>query len=110
MRRRRPGHQLYLEGGHLGGAPDEKDPGQQEEEGVGHQLVHGLPVQEQAGVDLTLPATAAMNLEGTAGIQAHCPPNTRDARRVRGKRQSWKITTNKKPNEANRKRRTGDRT
>lgn len=41
----------YLEAGHLGGALGENDSGQQEEEGVGHQAVHRLPIQEQAGVD-----------------------------------------------------------
>lgn len=41
----------YLEAVHLGGALGEDDASQQEEEGVGHQAVHCLPIQEQAEVD-----------------------------------------------------------
>ena len=41
----------YLEAVHLGGALGENDAGQQEEEGVSHQGVHRLPIQQQAGVD-----------------------------------------------------------
>ena len=43
--------QAYLEAFHLGRAFGENDPGQQEQEGVDHQAVHGLSVQEQAGAD-----------------------------------------------------------
>lgn len=41
----------YLEAVNLGGTLGENNSGQQQEEGVGHQAVHRLPIQEQAGVD-----------------------------------------------------------
>lgn len=37
----------YLEAIQLGRAVDQQDPGQQQEEGIPHQAVHGLSIQEK---------------------------------------------------------------
>lgn len=47
--------QSYLEAVHLGRTLGENYPGQQEEKRVNHQAIHGLPIQEQAGVDSLCP-------------------------------------------------------
>lgn len=37
---------IYLKGDHLGGALDQNNPSQQEQEGVGNQGVHRFPIQK----------------------------------------------------------------
>lgn len=38
----------HLQAAHVGGARDQREPGQQQQQRVGHQAVHRLSIQQQA--------------------------------------------------------------